>query len=264
MVVLGGPQSVNDNTPAMRQQLKQIERALSLGIPYLGICLGMQALVKAAGGRVIPCPLPETGFLSPSGDPYRMALTETGAGDALFNELGQGFRVFQLHGETVEPAPGTELIGRGTECPHQAVKVGDSAYGLQCHFEMTPDMFHQWMEIDPSLKAMDRDKLFRQFDEVAEDYRATGLRLLDNFLAIAGFGKGGSNDRPAMHFKAERSRGKRRSGHLLDVARSAGATQPRTALCPNEGNGSPSAADCRLYAGHILYRRHIPPVPFYA
>ncbi|RTY38402.1 type 1 glutamine amidotransferase [Chlorobium phaeovibrioides] len=189
MVVLGGPQSVNDDTPAMRQQLRQIEQALSHGIPYLGICLGMQALVKAAGGRVVQCPVPETGFLSPSNEPYRMVVTETGAGDALFDGLGQRFRVFQLHGETVELAAGTELIGRGTECPNQAVKVGSKAYGLQCHFEMTPASFSQWMEIDPSLKAMERALLFKQFNEVADEYRATGLRLLGNFLDSAGFGE---------------------------------------------------------------------------
>ncbi|ABB23407.1 type 1 glutamine amidotransferase [Pelodictyon luteolum] len=187
LVVLGGPQSVNDPTPEMQGELKQIEKALKKEIPYLGICLGMQALVHAAGGRVVPCPEKETGFFDPTGDPYRMELSEEGQSDPLFKGLGDRFRVFQLHGETVVPATGTVLLGTGHRCHHQAVKAGKHAYGLQCHFEMTRDTLDRWTEIDPDLKAMGRERLLGEFDELQEEYRTTGLRLLGNFLDIAGF-----------------------------------------------------------------------------
>lgn len=55
--VFGGPSSANDDTAIMNNELKQIKQILSDGIPYFGICLGLQTLVKAAGGEVQKIPL---------------------------------------------------------------------------------------------------------------------------------------------------------------------------------------------------------------
>ncbi len=187
VLVLGGPQSANDTTPVMQLQLRQIERALYESIPYLGICLGMQSLVKAGGGSVIKCQVKETGFLDSQGNPYRIELTSAGKQEPLFAGLGSCFPVFQLHGETVELAAiGMELLATGINCPIQAVKVGKNAYGLQCHFEMTPAMFSEWCNIDADLKGMDRQNLMEQFDALLKEYTATGRMLMDNFLRIAG------------------------------------------------------------------------------
>jgi GMP synthase (glutamine-hydrolysing) len=187
LIVLGGPQSANDETPAMQLQLTQIEHALQEKIPYLGICLGMQCLVKAGGGKVVKSPVKETGFIDPEGSPYRIQLTEAGMHDPLFEGLGCSFPVFQLHGETVELAPsGMHLLATGTHCPVQAVKVGENGYGLQCHFEMTPQMFSEWCDIDTDLKKMNRRDLMEQFESIKAEYRSTGLKLLCNFLRISG------------------------------------------------------------------------------
>ena len=53
VVVLGGPDSANDNSRKMKIELARIREAIDANIPYLGICLGLQTLVKAAGGRII-------------------------------------------------------------------------------------------------------------------------------------------------------------------------------------------------------------------
>lgn len=50
LVVLGGPDSANDATDKMQQELDQVRAAFTAGLPYLGICLGLQVGVKAAGG----------------------------------------------------------------------------------------------------------------------------------------------------------------------------------------------------------------------
>ncbi|NTW56560.1 MAG: type 1 glutamine amidotransferase [Chlorobiaceae bacterium] len=187
VVVLGGPSSANDETPAMLEELRQISTVIEKEIPYLGICLGLQTLVKASGGKVVKSPFREIGFYGPDGEPFRVDLTEAGMKDPLFAGLGRSFRVFQLHGETVEPFTGnTEILGIGQCCPMQAVRTGSRAYGLQCHFELTPELFESWLPVDDDLKTMDHAMLLSQFEEIREEYTQTGLRLMENFLRIAG------------------------------------------------------------------------------
>jgi GMP synthase-like glutamine amidotransferase len=187
LVVLGGPSSANDENPVMKNQLRLIGKAVDREIPYLGICLGMQTLVKAGGGTVLKCPVKEIGFSEPGGSAFRIDLTDAGIADPLFDGLGKSFPVFQLHGETVEPLDKTtEILATGNICPVQAVRVGSRAYGLQCHFELTPEMFTSLLDIDGDLKRLDRATLLRQFEEFRDGYTATGLRLMQNFLRIAG------------------------------------------------------------------------------
>ena len=187
VVVLGGPQSANDKTPAMQLQLRQIEIILEDSIPFLGICLGMQALVKAGGGNVIKSPIKETGFTNADGIPYHIDLTNAGKVSPLFAGLESSITVFQLHGETVELAPsGMELLATSHNCKNQVVKVGANAYGLQCHFEMTRPMFSDLISIDHDLRQMDSQSLLAQFDALYDEYTATGRMLMDNFLRIAG------------------------------------------------------------------------------
>jgi GMP synthase-like glutamine amidotransferase len=188
VVVLGGPQSANDETPAMQLQLRQIEQILHEEIPYLGICLGMQIVVKAGGGKVVKCKEKEIGFNESEDQEYRIELTPSGKEEVLFKGLEESFRVFQLHGETVELASsGMELLATGDGCRNQAVRVGKNAYGLQCHFELTERMLKEWIGMDSDLKRMDRIALLKQFEAFRTEYTVTGLSLFNNFLTIAGF-----------------------------------------------------------------------------
>lgn len=189
IVVLGGPQSANDKTAQITSELKAIDKALDAGVPYLGICLGLQLLVKARGGSVVKCRQKEIGFREPDGEPFMVELTGEGKQDALFRGMPERLRVFQLHGETVEPAKGMTLLATGRGCTTQVVRVGDNAWGLQCHFEMTPAMFESWIGIDADLKAMNRDELLAEFEAISAEYAETGRSILLNFLAVTGLVK---------------------------------------------------------------------------
>ncbi|NTV02003.1 MAG: type 1 glutamine amidotransferase [Chlorobiaceae bacterium] len=190
VVVLGGPQSANDRTQAMDHELRRVGETLDAGIPCLGICLGLQVMVKAAGGAVITAPVKETGFHEPDGTPYQVTLTPEGRSDLLFRGLQEQLRVFQLHGETVVTAAGMTLLGTGKGCRNQVVRFGERAWGLQCHFEMTRGMFETWTHIDPDLRRMDRKALLAGFDLIRDDYTQTGRKLLLNFLNTAGLAAG--------------------------------------------------------------------------
>jgi GMP synthase-like glutamine amidotransferase len=186
VIVLGGPDSANDTTRKMKDELALISEAIKSEIPYLGICLGMQTLVKAAGGKVVKSPVKEVGFRDPDGNFFSVGLTETGRKDSLFNGLPDSLNVFQLHGETVNLTDRINLLATGKFCRNQIVKIGRNAYGIQCHFELTPEMFEEWINEDSDLKLLNKDTLRADFELIKEEYLKTGKRLIYNFLSIAG------------------------------------------------------------------------------
>ncbi|MEK6977981.1 MAG: type 1 glutamine amidotransferase [Candidatus Hydrothermarchaeota archaeon] len=185
VIVLGGPDSANDATPKMEAELTFARRALEAGVPYLGICLGLQVLIKAAGGRVYPNALKEVGFRSPDREYFTVELTAAGARDPLFEGLPLTMQVFQLHGETVDPPKGAVLLARGRYCENQALRIG-KAYGLQYHAELTQEMLLRWAREDEDLRGIPVDELLEDYRGMMDEYVEDGRRLFKNFLRASG------------------------------------------------------------------------------
>jgi GMP synthase (glutamine-hydrolysing) len=191
LVLLGGPDSANDKTEKMEIEIERVRTAFDAGVPYLGVCLGLQVAVKALGGKVVNSPVKEVGLSTPEGIPYsvsltNLALTALGKKDPLFVGLRDTFRVFQLHGETVELIDNMQLLATGQDCRNQIVKFRRNAYGIQSHFELTKDMLAEWLKSDPDLNPLGEAKVMAEFEAIEEIYTVTGLSLLRNFLHIAG------------------------------------------------------------------------------
>jgi len=185
LVILGGPDSANDNTPKIGRELQLIREVLDRQIPYLGICLGMQLLVQAGGGRVFPCPTPEIGFRNTDGQYYQVQLTEAGLQNPLLSGVPQAFPIFHLHGETVELTKNMILLGTGNVCPVQLVNVGSTAYGIQGHVEITEPMLRTWLEEDPDLiRQGNPEGILQDFHAVKSELYAAGLQLFRNFLTF--------------------------------------------------------------------------------
>ncbi|MGC8769931.1 MAG: type 1 glutamine amidotransferase [Brevinematia bacterium] len=184
LVVLGGPDSANDETDKIKRELDFILGSVVRGKPYFGICLGMQLLVKALGGKVMKAPLKEIGFRGPDGNFFEVELTEKGKNSLIFKGMGSRYIVFQLHGETVELTPEIDLLATGKFVKNQAVGYKDFAFGIQSHFEVTEDYFKMLAQEDEDLKKLDREKLFKDFYLIKDSYIKTGRILFSNFLSI--------------------------------------------------------------------------------
>lgn len=191
VIVLGGPQSANDKS--MESELEFIAKTVEAEVPYLGVCLGMQALVKAAGGEVYLGPFREVGCRDSKGLHYQVELTQDGVVDPLFTEVESHFKIFQLHGETVKLSSNVKLIGKGygeKQIPNQVVRVGKNAYGVQGHLELTQSMLERWLQQDPMLESFRTgalaERLRADYDTIKADYQITGRILFNNFLQIAG------------------------------------------------------------------------------
>jgi GMP synthase (glutamine-hydrolysing) len=187
LVVLGGPDSANDDNDKIKNELILVRQALNENMPYLGICLGLQILVKAAGGEVIKSPVKEIGLRDRDNQYFQVSLTQRGRQDDLFNGLDASLPVFHLHGETVEITKDMELLAEGKYCRNQIVKVGHNADGTQGHFEVTTEMLEYWTQEDPDLTTLDTELLKKDFASLQDSYTQTGRQLFENFLKIAGF-----------------------------------------------------------------------------
>jgi GMP synthase (glutamine-hydrolysing) len=108
------------------------------GMPVLGICLGSQLLAKAAGARVYPNAVKEIGW-------YSLELTADAADDPLFARCPPNPTVFQWHGDTFELPPGATHLAQSAACRHQAFRIGQAAWGLQFHLEVTAEMIETWL-----------------------------------------------------------------------------------------------------------------------
>ena len=187
VVVLGGPDSANDKNEKIQNELQKIQKILNAGVPYLGICLGLQLLVKAVGGKVIKNPTREIGFRGPDNNYFTVELTDAGRKDPLLEGIEDTFQTFHLHEETIEMTSTTTLLAAGKFCKNQIVKIDHRAYGAQCHFEMTPELFKMWTREEPHLQKVDKEKLQNDFEISKEKYMQTGKKIFENFLKIAGF-----------------------------------------------------------------------------
>ena len=123
LILSGGPASVHsEGAPRLRREL------LELGIPVLGICYGMQAMVLELGGRVEPAPVGEFG---------RSQLTVSEPGTLLAG-LPAEQSCWMSHRDTVyEPPPGFTALAASTESPVAAMEAPDRGlYGIQFHPEV--------------------------------------------------------------------------------------------------------------------------------
>ena len=162
--VFGGPDSANDQTPKMQNELKRIKEAIDASIPYFGVCLGMQTLVKAVGGEVYKNPVKEIGWRDPKGGYFEINLTN--------------------HGEAVNLRNGMILLATGQYCKNQVVKVGDNAYGFQGHLELNKPMFERWLKEDGDLKSIDAKRLREDYSKLKLEYEMNGKKILNNFIKI--------------------------------------------------------------------------------
>ena len=185
LFVLGGPDSINDRSPKTLSLLRIIKEALEKNIAILGICLGLQALVEAAGGSVSKCVLKEIGLKDVNNDSFTIALTKEGKQDPLFKDLDDSFEVFQLHGETVKRTDRMLQLGNSKYCKNQIVKVHPTAYGIQCHFELTNKMLSIWCDEDESLQKLEKEKIMDEFEYISIYYTKIGITLINNFLDIS-------------------------------------------------------------------------------
>ena len=159
VVILGAPQSANDDLRYLREEEKLIKNYVEGDIPVLGICLGSQLIAKTFGAKVYKGPKKEIGFY------HDLMIPDN---SKLFHGFKNPFTVFHWHGDTFDLPVGATRLVLSKNYSNQAFQY-KSAVGLQFHLEVNEDMVNLWLDkteeklreipyIDPLKIRLDIDK----------------------------------------------------------------------------------------------------------
>ena len=183
LVVLGGEMAAWEDDvapwlPAVRSMLRAAVRAK---LPTLGICLGAQLLAHATGGRA------ERGDAGLEIGPVTVTPTEAIIGDPFTGAaMFEAFSVLTYHRDAVTALPAdAEVLATGDDYPIQAFRVGERAWGVQYHPEVSVTGFEQWLAGLPADFA-DLDILRAAVRDAAEPQRGLATTHAEAFVQAAG------------------------------------------------------------------------------
>jgi GMP synthase-like glutamine amidotransferase len=181
LLVLGGAMAPADDAtcpwlPAARDVLSA---AVDARLPTFGICLGAELLALARGGEVRRGTAgPELGVLDVEVD------SDGAAGsDPVFGVLPARVRVVQWHWEEIAALPeGAVLLASSPAYRHQAFRLGEAAWGVQGHPEVTGDIAASWAREDSPLLVAEG----RTPEDLVAEVRAAEDELAATWRPLAG------------------------------------------------------------------------------
>ncbi len=147
VLTFGGAMDVHEREahPWIERELELLTALLDRRTPLLGACLGTQLLAEAGGGGVRRASEPEIGW-------HRVSVLPKAEGDPLLGPLAPGasagpgaggFEAFQWHSYEAVPPSGAVVLADSEVCP-QAYRVGERAWGIQFHAEVTRADADKW------------------------------------------------------------------------------------------------------------------------
>jgi GMP synthase (glutamine-hydrolysing) len=175
VLVFGGAMHADQegHHPWLLEENLFLQRLLDLHKPVLGICLGAQLLAKAAHAHVGPTKEPEIGW-------YSVELTDEARDDPVLGGLPARFDAFQWHYYAHALPAGAIELARNDLCT-QAFRLGESAWGVQFHPEVTLGQIESWMQDDEPVPPGLLDETRKRID----GWNELGRSLCDAFVGAA-------------------------------------------------------------------------------
>jgi GMP synthase (glutamine-hydrolysing) len=184
IVAMGGPMGAldDDEHPWLVDEKRLIAEAVRSGLPFWGVCLGVQLLAASLGARVYPGSAPEVGLLP-------VTLTDEALADPVFAGMPRDLLSLQWHGDTFDLPDGAARLAGSTAYPNQAFRFGTAAYGVQFHLEVSPSLAREWADVPAYAESLERvlgpgalDRLLAELEASADGVLSDGRRLFERWL----------------------------------------------------------------------------------
>ena len=177
-VILGAPESANDDLPYLIEEQKLIKNYVENSIPVLGICLGSQLIAKTFGASVYRGPITEIGF-------YDDLTVKDNS--KLFDGFRNPFSVFHWHGDTFDLPDGAIRLALSENYSNQAFQY-KSAIGLQFHLEVNEQMVNLWLDKTEEklqqIPYIDPQKIRSEIDENISIVKSNMGTFYNNFKSV--------------------------------------------------------------------------------
>jgi GMP synthase (glutamine-hydrolysing) len=171
-----------DRHPWLRFEKDFLAAMLDDGMPLLAVCLGNQLLADAAGGIARRASGPEIGW-------FDVEVTDEGAADPVIGPLAPSFNAFQWHSYEAVPPEGAAILARTPVCA-QAYRIGEVAWGIQFHAEVSAGDLAHWIDDyradeDAVRIGVDPEVLRAETEDRIGDWNRLGRELCGRFLEEA-------------------------------------------------------------------------------
>ena len=143
ILVSGSASMVTEREPWSERSAEWLATVVrSAAAPVLGVCYGHQLLAHGLGGRVDWNPRGRQIGTKP------LQTTTAAASDPLFGSLAPQFRAQTTHQQSVVEAPsGAQVLATSALDPHQALRFGERAWGLQFHPEFSAGVMAGYIRV---------------------------------------------------------------------------------------------------------------------
>src|SRR5215208_6208874 len=177
----GGAMHVDheDEHPWLAPEKALLADLLAGGIPLFGVCLGAQLLAEAAGTAARRSTVPEIGW-------FDVELTAAGRDDPVMGPLAPVFTAFGWHSYEC-PLPPDAVPLAGSETCLQAFRIGERAWGIQFHAEVSTADAEFWIrhyDTDPDAVAagIDPTALWQESKPLLPAWNQLGRDLATRFI----------------------------------------------------------------------------------
>jgi len=175
VVILGAPESANDDLLYLKAEQQLIKNCVEKNIPVLGICLGSQLIAKTFGAKVYSGTRKEIGFYND---------LKIHNNTSFFSGLKNPFTVFHWHGDTFDLPENEVRLVSSEHYLNQAFQY-KSAVGLQFHMEVNEEMINFWLDKTEEklqkIPYIDPQKIRSEIDENISTVKSNMKNFYNNF-----------------------------------------------------------------------------------